>query len=318
MEQKRDLAWLNFHHLRYFWVVAHEGSLRQAAARLHVSPPSISTQLGALEEALGEPLFHREGRRLVLTEFGATVLGYADEIFSLSHELLASRAGDRRTARPRRLSVGIVDSLPKVATMEFLRPALAAAPGLTLACEEGSLPELLGRLAAHHFDVVLADQPAGPHPGARTFDHLLLVDDTTFHAPAGVAAELSGRFPACLDGAPALLPSHRSPLRLELDAWFRRHDLNPRVVGEFADPALAKVAAAEGLGFLPLPSMISEEAIRHFDLRVLGRARDCRSHFYAITAARRVEHAAVAAIISARRVKKTVNRRKSGASTRQP
>ena len=56
------MEWLNYHHLRYFWNVAKEGSLAQAAAKLHVSQPSISEQIRELEGALGEKLFRREGR----------------------------------------------------------------------------------------------------------------------------------------------------------------------------------------------------------------------------------------------------------------
>ena len=56
------MDWLNYHHLRYFWTVAKEGGLRQAAERLHVSQPSISAQIRELEEALGEKLFRRQGR----------------------------------------------------------------------------------------------------------------------------------------------------------------------------------------------------------------------------------------------------------------
>ncbi len=64
------MKWLNYHHLLYFWTVETEGGLRQASAKLHVSQPSISAQISALEEALGEKLFRRSGRTKVLTEMG--------------------------------------------------------------------------------------------------------------------------------------------------------------------------------------------------------------------------------------------------------
>lgn len=301
MKQTSELDWLNFHHLRYFWAVAHAGSLRGAAEQLRVSAPSISTQLSALQDTLGEPLFRREGRRLALTDYGRRVLGYADDIFALGRELLAARAGGGSALRPKRLAVGIVDSLPKVAAYELLRPALQAVPELTLACEEGSLPELLGRLLAHQVDVVLADEPSGQHPGARTFDHLLLAGGTAFQAAPALAATLRGKFPQNLDGAPALLPAYASPLRRELEEWFRQRDIRPRVVGEFADPAMAKVAAADGLGFLALPDLLSQEATSTYRFVTLGRTRNCRASFYALTAERRVEHPGVLAILEARR-----------------
>lgn len=64
---------LNYNHLFYFWMVAREGSIVRAGEQLLLSQPTISAQLKALESALGEPLFHRVGRRLVLTEMGNVV-----------------------------------------------------------------------------------------------------------------------------------------------------------------------------------------------------------------------------------------------------
>jgi LysR family transcriptional activator of nhaA len=81
---------LNYHHLLYFWTVAKEGSLRQASEVLHVSQPSISAQLKQLEQSLGTSLFTRANRRLILTDTGQTILGYAEEIFSLGLELLTA------------------------------------------------------------------------------------------------------------------------------------------------------------------------------------------------------------------------------------
>ena len=83
------MEWLNFHHLRYFWMVARKGGVRKAAEALHVSQPSISAQLRLLEESLGQQLFKRTGRSLVLTEAGHLVLSYADEIFSAGRELMS-------------------------------------------------------------------------------------------------------------------------------------------------------------------------------------------------------------------------------------
>ena len=78
------MEWLNFHHLRYFWMVARKGGVRRAAEELHVSQPSISAQLHLLEESLGQKLFRRSGRNLVLTDAGQLVLNYADEISLLA------------------------------------------------------------------------------------------------------------------------------------------------------------------------------------------------------------------------------------------
>jgi LysR family transcriptional activator of nhaA len=76
------MTWLNYNHLHYFWMVAREGSIARASAQLKLTPPTISGQLRALEEAVGEKLFTRVGRHLVLTDIGRVVFRYADEIFT--------------------------------------------------------------------------------------------------------------------------------------------------------------------------------------------------------------------------------------------
>src|SRR5678815_4990461 len=100
------MEFLNFHHLRYFWAVARKGGVRKAAEELHVSQPSISAQLRSLEESLGEKLFHRSGRNLVLTDAGQVALSYANEIFSTGRELM-NAVKQRPGTRALRLSVGL-------------------------------------------------------------------------------------------------------------------------------------------------------------------------------------------------------------------
>ena len=87
------LEQLNFHHLFYFWRVAKVGRLTRAAQELHTSQSALSAQIRQLEERLGEALFAREGRRLVLTDTGQLVLAYAEDIFGISQEMLGRLQG---------------------------------------------------------------------------------------------------------------------------------------------------------------------------------------------------------------------------------
>src|SRR5512141_1521355 len=98
------MEWLNYHHLLYFWTIAKEGSVTKASAQLRLAQPTLSAQLRALEESLGERLFIRAGRRLELTDTGRMAYRYADEIFSLGREFLDA-VKDRPTGRPMQCSV---------------------------------------------------------------------------------------------------------------------------------------------------------------------------------------------------------------------
>lgn len=286
------MDWLNYHHLRYFWTVAKEGSLKQAAERLHVSPPSISAQLRELEAALGEPLFRRSGRSKVLTEAGQVACRYAEEIFTLGRELV-NAVKQRPTARDLRLYVGVADSFPKLVTNEMLKPVFAMSRPVHVICREGKLDDLLEQLAAHRLDIVLADEPASSSTRVRTFNHPLGESSTSFCASGHMASALKRGFPQSLHGAPALLPAENTSLRRAVEAWFDERGVQPRVVAEFDDLALMKAVAAEGSGFIVLPSVVAAEAVRHYGFRIVGVAEQCRVRFHAITAERRLVHPAV-------------------------
>lgn len=286
------MDWLNYHHLRYFWTVAREGGLRQAAAKLHVSPPSISAQIRELEEAMGEKLFRRQGRANVLTDAGQIALRYADEIFNLGREL-TNALGQRPTAQALRLHVGVADAVPKLVTHEVLRPVFEMAQPVHVICREGKVADLIGQLAAYRLDIVLADEPASSVHQSRVFSHHLGQSGASFCATRKLAAELKRGFPKSLHRAPALLPAETTAFRRSLETWFQALGIRPRAVAEFEDAALMKVIAAEGRGFVALPSVVAEEARVRYDLQLIGSTDRCRDNFYAITAERRLTHPAV-------------------------
>ncbi|MDP3069889.1 MAG: transcriptional activator NhaR [Opitutaceae bacterium] len=292
------MDWLNFHHLRYFWMVAREGGLRQAAEKLHISPPSISAQIHELEAALGEKLFRRSGRANVLTDAGQIALRYADEIFGLGREL-AGAIKQRPTAKALRLHVGVADSFPKLMTQQILQPVFALPQAMHVICREGKVSDLLGQLTAHRLDVVLSDEPASGSHKARVYNHSLGECGVTFCAGPRLANALRKGFPRSLHQAPALLPADGTGLRRSVEKWFQSLGIAPRVLAEFEDAALMKVMASDGRGFIPVPTLVAQEAIDRFSLRIIGATEKCREQFFAITADRRIHHPAVAAITNA-------------------
>ena len=295
------MEWLNYHHLRYFWTVAKEGSLARAAEKLHVSQPSISEQIRELESAFGEKLFQREGRNNKLTAAGRVVFGYAEEIFALGRELM-NAVKQRPGTKALRLYVGVADSFPKLVTNEILKPVFTMPQTAHVICREGKMEDLLAQLAAHRLGIVLADEPASSSTNFKTYSHSLGETGTTFCAEKELAAKLRRNFPQSLNDAPALLPTENTSLRRALETWFRDQNLQPRIVAEFEDLALMKVMASEGRGFIALPSMAVKDAVGHYGFQTIGRTDQCRVQFHAITAERRTAHPAVALITSQARV----------------
>jgi len=152
------MEWLNYHHLFYFWIAAREGSITRAAEELSLSQPTVSAQIKMLEDTLGEKLFRRDGRRLLLTDVGHVARRYADEIFTLGREFRDAVRG-QPTGRPLRLAVGLANAVPKLVAYRLLQPALEDPQGLHLICVEDTRERLFAELALHNLDLVLSDTP---------------------------------------------------------------------------------------------------------------------------------------------------------------
>jgi len=294
------MNWLNYHHLLYFWTVAQEGSLTAGSRKLHLTPQTVSTQLRTLEEALGEELFDRSGRQLVLTDVGHMVYRYAHEIFMLGRELTDSLKG-RPAGRSLKLLVGVADVLPKLLAHRLIEPALRVGEDMRIVCVENASENLLARLVIHELDVVLTDAPVPPNLKVRAFNHLLGECGVTFMATASLIADLRKGFPHSLEGAPFLLPAEGTTLRHSLEHWFDSLGVRPAVVGEFEDSALLKVFGQAGAGVFAVPSVVEEDVRRQYNVRKLGESAEIVERWYAISVERRVQHPAVAAICHAAR-----------------
>ena len=294
------MAWLNYHHLLYFWTVAREGSVTKACGVLNLTQPAISAQIRTLERSLGERLFEKRGRLLTLTETGRLVYRYADEIFTIGRELQETLAG-RPSGRPARLTVGVVEALPKLVAYRLLEPALRGPDPVHLVLREDRLERLLADLAVHALDIVLSETPIPPSTRVKAFSHLLGECGVTIFGAPRLADAHRRRFPQSLDGAPFLLPTDNTTLRRSLDQWFDRHGAAPRVVAEIEDSAVLKVFGQEGAGLFAAPTAVEREVRRQYGVRVVGRIAEVRERFYAISAERRIRHPAVLALTSAAR-----------------
>lgn len=289
------MEFLNYHHLRYFWVVAQERNLRKAAEKLHISQSAISAQIAALESVLGEKLFRRSPRGLLLTETGHQAFSYAEEIFALGQEFLHS-IKQRPTTSPLRVRIGIADSLPKLISQEIVRPIFSLRQPIHAVFTEGKAADLLAQLAVYRLDLVLADEPAPSGFPLKAFNHLLGESGVTFCAERKLALKLRRQFPGSLNNAPILLPTSSTALRRTLERWFREQKIEPRAVAEYDDAALMTVAAADELGCFPLPSLAVNEVVSRYGFKTIGEAQGCVVQFYAISAERKLTHPAVVAI----------------------
>jgi LysR family transcriptional regulator, transcriptional activator of nhaA len=300
--RERTVDELNYHHLYYFWTVAKEGSVTQAARRLFVSQSTVSGQLAQLEEQIGEPLFERRGRNLQLTEAGRIAFSYADEIFPLGNELLRTLKGQHQPELLN-LAIGVANVLPKLVVYRFLQPVSRLKEKIRLIFSEDRLDQLLADLALHRLDVVFSDEPASGGTGTRIYNHLLGECDTAFFARPELARKIKAGFPRSLNKAPVLLPSRGTALRRSIEHWFESEKIAPQILGEFDDSALLKIYGQAGVGAFAAPSIISKEIMRQYNVVKLGPVTQVRERFYAISMERKLKHPAVVAIIEAAKEK---------------
>ncbi|MGK0205319.1 MAG: LysR family transcriptional activator of nhaA [Planctomycetota bacterium] len=290
------MEWLNYHHLLYFWTVAHEGGIAAASRKLGVGRPAISMQMKSLEGFIGSSLFTRRGKHLTLTETGEMVLRYADDIFHTGRELVDAVRG-RPLGRPRRFRVGIADVMAKLVAFQLLLPAVDADEDTILECREDEPNRLFAELAVHELDLVLSDIPVAPGLDVRAYNHVMGESTTTLFATPAIARKLKSKFPSSLSGAPFLMPSKASAIRHSLEQWLQQKDLRPTVIGEFEDGALMKVFGQAGRGVFPAPTVVKDQICKNYNVRPLGELTDVRERFYAISPERKIRHPGVARIV---------------------
>jgi LysR family transcriptional activator of nhaA len=281
----------SYRHLHYFWVVAKEGGIGKAAARLGVAVQTVSAQVHELEQSLGYALLKPAGRGLVLTDAGVAAMRQADQIFQLGEEL-PSLVRDAATSPSVRLAVGISDTLPKLAVHRLMAPVLRE-PRLRLVCHEGEFDDLLAELALHRLDVVLADRPAAPNPNLKLYSHSLGSSALAWYAPPSLYAAARRGFPRSLSEVPVVLPTAHAAVRARLDAWFEELDIIPRVVGDFEDSALLETFAAAGLGAFPAPELVQSALVARHRVKRVGPCTGVNEHFFAVGTEKKVAHVLV-------------------------
>ncbi|MCF8207357.1 MAG: LysR family transcriptional regulator [Methylotenera sp.] len=278
----------SYRHLYYFWAVAKEGGLTRAAEKLGLSVQTVSTQVRELEQALGAALLKPSGRSLVLTEAGLAALEQAEQIFQIG-ETLPERVRDAATSPAVRLAVGISDGLPKLVAQRLLAPVLDT-PQLRLLCHEDEFDDLLGDLALHRLDVVLADRPAPANPNLRVYSHSLGSSPVAWYAHERWAGAARRNFPASLADVPLLLPTSHAALRPRLDHWLADQGVRPRVAGEFEDSALLATFGSEGLGVFPAATAVDDALTGRYGLVNVGLAEGVTEQFFAVGTDKKISH----------------------------
>jgi LysR family transcriptional activator of nhaA len=286
-----DMAFLNYHHLRYFRAVARDGVLTRAAQTLGISQSALSIQLRKLEESLGQNLFSREHKRLVLTEAGRLVLDYAETIFTTGEELMDTL--QHRGARQRQVvRIGVVATMSRNFVIQTLSP-LIDRPDVELVLRSGSLRELLDHLGAHTIDLILSNLPV--RRDAETPWHCrLLAEQPVSLVGKKTKSARRFRFPDDLRTTPVILPSLESNIRAPFDLLMEQAGIRPIIAAEVDDMALLRLLARNSHAVALVPTVVVKDELRQGLLVERYRLPQIKKSFFAILPTRQFPNRVIA------------------------
>ncbi|WP_370401968.1 LysR family transcriptional regulator [Sulfitobacter sp. JB4-11] len=289
---------LNYHHLRYFWAVAHDGNLTRTAERLNLSQSAVSVQIKQLEAQLGHALFERRGRQLILTEAGRIALDHADTIFASGRELLGTLQEKGRSRQA--IRIGALATLSRNFQMEFLRPILDR-PDVEIILRSGTSADLLTALEGLNLDVVLINQPPARDAVTPFVSHRLSEQPVSL---VGTPDRLNGTrdLRELLASQPVILPTHDTGVRIGFDAWTERLGLRPQIAAEVDDMAMMRLLARDGVGLAVLPPIVVQDELVSGRLVEAGRLPDIAETFFAVTITRRFPNPILADLLKDRAI----------------
>ena len=282
---------LNYHHLRYFREVAHEGNLTRTAERVNLSQSALSTQIKTLEDRLGHKLFDRVGRQLVLTEVGRITLDHADRIFGTGEELVSILKGVHDATPP--LRVGALSTLSRNFQLQFLAPLITSGD-IALELKSGSADVLFAGLRTLKLDVLLTTEP--PHGGYG--------GDLTAHRLAEQSVGLHGaprrlRYHDLADllaNEPLIVPTDAA-IRRGFDSLVARLGVVPKIIADVDDMAMVRLLARADAGVAVAPDVVLADEIASGRIGTASFALNIAESFYAVTAQRSFPHPALADLL---------------------
>lgn len=289
------MSQINLHHLRLFRAVASDGTLTGAARGLNLSQSALSSQLRALEASLGQDLFERRGRGLVLTEAGRVALDHADAIFRAADDLTATL---RDTGRARRaLRVGALATLSRNLQMQFLQPLIGRAD-VEVVLRSGSQGELLRGLQGLALDVVLTNlAPARDAASPWLVDRMDEQPVSLIGTPARIGP-MPRPLGDLLATQPLIAPTRETAMRAAFDALTARLGVTPTFAAEVDDMAMIRLLARADAGLAIIPPIVVRDELASGALVEAAKLDGISETFFAVTQERRFPNPLLSVVLT--------------------
>jgi LysR family hydrogen peroxide-inducible transcriptional activator len=237
--------------LRYFVAVAETGNFTRGSERSNVSQPSLSQQIINLEKEVGHKLFHRLGRRAVLTEAGTTFLERARRIlFEVDN---AAKELSDHPSLDRRIVVGAVQTIMPYLIVPFIAQCVKELPNLTIDAREDFRADLVNAVVEGELDLAVVPLPVKDHRISvepLLTEPLLLVVGK--HHPIAKRSDISITEVAEEN---FISLGSLSSLAEQIRTFFGGQNFAPRIAYRCAQVATLKQLVAMNLGISILPQM---------------------------------------------------------------
>lgn len=281
------IKWLNYHHLLYFSVIAKEGSIARASERLLIGQSALSSQLKQLEESLGQKLFERKNRSLVITEAGKIALEYAEEIFKKGEEFIQV-FNNKSLAYKSHYRIGVADSLPKILACKLVEEAQKVGDDCFVTLTEGTPKELLEKLNGHKIDIILSNS-------SSVSSSRDIFSRSAGKAKVGVYgakkyAKYSQGFPYSISGLPLILPTKHSKLRYDIEHIFQELHIQYDLVAEVQDSSVKKLMCEHGKALILIPEFAAKPLVKSERLFKIGRVPQLVEEYWLISQKRTINN----------------------------
>jgi LysR family transcriptional regulator, transcriptional activator of nhaA len=268
---------LNFNHFFYFYIVSKEGSIKASAEKLHVSQPTISDQIKLLEDYFESKLFERKNRGLTLTKEGKLALKYAEKIFDLSNEITFRLRNNIKLPK-RSLDIGITHFMSHYFLYDTILPFFQQ-DEISINIKENERHLLLAELEEGNIDIIFTDSKDSI---SSSMDSYRIGINKTFVVAHTKYKKHKKNFPESLNSIPFFNYTNESFLKYEIDLFFTKNNLSPRIIGEADDMSLFEVVTKKGLAFTIVPEVAKKRLCLNSDIIVLGELEDLQTSVWGI------------------------------------
>ena len=250
---------MDLDRLRGFVETAREKSFTRAAEKLFLTQPAVSLQVKALEDELGEDLFERRGRQILLTEAGRLLFARAEAILEMAEQIRQDMAalGQLRTGR---LSIGTSDTNCAYVLPPAVKAFRQAYPGIEIRLTDRMSPEVVRLVLEGTVDFGLATLPV-TEPRVRTRPFFIR-EDVAISSPTHRLASAEAVDLHSLSDSAMLMLERGSTSRGLMDRMFAAAGLQPHVIMELGSIEVIKRFVEIGFGIAVVPEVAVRDEVR--------------------------------------------------------